>query len=173
MLTRSVNGFTSRPRRFDNYRWIPWAFVGVFVVIIAVNAGLVYFALSSWPGLTVQHAYEDGLTYNRVIAETEKEARLGWKFTIKFVSDGAGTASGRLIVDAADKDGRALENLVLKLELERPVDALPPVQAQIAHENGGRYTAHLALPRAGQWEAYLAAARDKAVYHTGTRFVAP
>ena len=65
-----------KPGLFANYRWIPWAIVACFAVVFAVNGGFVYFALSSWPGLTVDHAYSDGLAYNTVIDEAAKEAKL-------------------------------------------------------------------------------------------------
>ncbi|MBT3306984.1 MAG: nitrogen fixation protein FixH, partial [Alphaproteobacteria bacterium] len=38
-----------------------------FGTIFAVNAVLVFFALSSWPGLTTDKAYEEGIAYNRTL----------------------------------------------------------------------------------------------------------
>jgi len=173
MMMRSLESRKSRPSMFGNYRWIPWTIVGCMALVVAVNGSLVYFALESWTGLTTDHAYEDGLAYNRVIEESEKEANLGWDLAIDFVSDGKGTRSGRLVVLAKDKGGRPLDNLTVKAEFERPVEELPPVAATLAGDRRGRYAASVTLPRAGQWEVYLVAGAYGAIYRTGRRIIVP
>ena len=45
-------------------RWIPWAFVAFFGVVLAANAAMVVIALASWPGLETQQAYQRGLAYD-------------------------------------------------------------------------------------------------------------
>jgi nitrogen fixation protein FixH len=162
-----------RPKWFDNYRWIPWAIIGSLLVVVAVNGGLVYFALASWPGLTNDHAYSSGLKYNNVLDEAAKEARLGWKLEIDFVSDGAGTHSGKLAVAARDKDGHPLEGLSFRVELIRPIEQMAPVPVTLRAGSNGHYVSAVTLPRPGQWDVYLVAERDGQVYRTGRRILAP
>ena len=172
-MTRFPDLKKARPSIFSNYRWIPWTIVACFALVFAVNGGLVYFALESWTGLTTDHAYEDGLEYNRVIDESEKEAKLGWNHAIAFVSDGEGTQSGQLVVQSKDKSGQPLDNLTLKAEFERPVEELPSVAATLVGNGAGRYAASVTLPRAGQWQVYLVAGVYNAIYRTGRRIIVP
>ena len=160
-------------RRLGNYRWIPWAMVGALLVVVAVNGGLVFFALHTWPGLTTDHAYDEGLAYNRVIDEADKEAKLGWSVAIDFVPDAKGARQGRLVVEARDGASAPLRGLAVEAELARPVDQLAEIPLALSSDSDGRYSAVVALPRAGQWQVYIVARRDGAVYHTGRRILVP
>lgn len=167
-----MSAFVQRTRRamFGNYRWIPWVIVACFLAVVAVNGGLVYFAAESWPGLTTDHAYNEGLAYNAVIAETEKEAKLGWTMNIDFAPRGAD--SGKLIVTMRGADGRPLDGLSLSGELVRPVEQMPPVPLAFAGNGDGLYVAQVAIPRPGQWDVFLVARRGDDALRGGKRIVA-
>lgn len=164
---------TAEGSRFGACRWVPWAIVAAFAVVFAVNGGLVYFALESWTGLTTDHAYDEGLAYNRVIEQAEKEAKLGWKLAIAFVPDDKGKESGQLVVDASDRDGMPLERLAIKAELVRPLGEPAQIPVLLERTARGRYAAPLALPQPGQWDVYVTAAEGEAMVHTGRRILAP
>ena len=57
-------------------RWIPWVFVGGMGLVIGVNAILVWFALTTFTGVTTPRAYDRGRTYNDVLAEAPDRTRL-------------------------------------------------------------------------------------------------
>ena len=172
-MTESIVG--DRPRRasrFANYRWIPWAIVACFVVVFAVNGGLIYFAAESWPGLTTDHAYNEGLAYNRVIDQAAKEARLGWKAEVAYMSTRT-LPGGRLAVDIRDADGAALDDLKLEGEMVRPVGNLPNVALIFTNHGEGSYAATIAPPLPGQWVIYLTARRGETLWHGGKRIMVP
>ncbi|MCW5759840.1 MAG: FixH family protein, partial [Phenylobacterium sp.] len=50
-----------------------------FAVIIAVDASFAVLAIRTFPGQVSVTPYEDGLLYNRHIAQLEAQARLGWR----------------------------------------------------------------------------------------------
>lgn len=60
-------------------RWIPWCFVGGMLLVIAVNAVMVWLALSSFTGVATSRAYDRGRTYNDVLAEAARQDALGWR----------------------------------------------------------------------------------------------
>jgi nitrogen fixation protein FixH len=60
-------------------RWIPWVFVGGMGLVVAVNALLVWFALSTFTGVTVPRAYERGRGYDQVLTEAARQDALGWR----------------------------------------------------------------------------------------------
>lgn len=160
-----------RGSRLSNYRWIPLVIVAAFLVVVAVNGGLIYFAASSWPGLTTDHAYNEGLAYNRVIDETEKEAKLGWKVGIRFTPMAGG--GGTIAIVARDATGAALSDLSFGGELVRPVEQLANVPLTFAAQGNGLYTAVIHPPRAGQWDIYLVAHRGEIAWHGGQRVLVP
>lgn len=171
MSAQSATTRITMSRWLAQYRWVPWAFVACFVLIFAVNGGLVYYALESWPGLTTDHAYDEGLAYNRVIDETAKEAKLGWKFSIDFARADKGSLSGRLVIDAKDGAGAALEGLAIRADLVRPVGDMPEMRFPVSGDGNGHYEAKLTLPRPGQWQVYIVAREGGTVFHTGARIL--
>jgi len=164
---------TAEGPRFGDCRWVPWAIMAAFALVFAVNGGFVYFALESWTGLTTDHAYDEGLAYNRVIEEAEREAKLGWKLAIAFVPDATGKVGGQLVIDASDRNGMPLERLEIKADFVRPLGEPARIPVLLEHYTRGRYAAALALPQRGQWDVYVTAAEGDAMVHTGRRIQTP
>ena len=163
---------SQRRSRFANYRWIPWVFVAALAFVFAVNGGLIYFASVSWPGLTTDHAYNEGLEYNRVIDESAIEAKLGWKVDVTFAPRTA-AHGGALVIVAHDAAGVALDNIAWRGELVRPVGEEAALPVKFVSQGDGRYTVAIDPPRAGQWNLYLTAKRGETQWHGGQRFVVP
>src|SRR5262249_4257009 len=93
------------PLRAPRGRWIPWIFVGCFVVIIPVNAVMVAYALKPSPGLRDQAAYAHGVAYNAVLAEAVRQEALGWRLSARLERQTAGDA---VVVRATRADGAPL-----------------------------------------------------------------
>ena len=140
-------------------RWIPWTFVAAFAVILFANSCLVYFALSTWKGVGVEGAYERGLAYNDVLAAAERHDALGWRVDFAFTPAGAGTRSGRLVLDLHDRDGLTLGGATVDANLTRPLESLAPIALDLAERGEGRFEAAIVAPRAGQWDAKLVVRR--------------
>lgn len=62
-------------------RWIPWCFAGGMLLVVAVNAVMVWLALSSFTGVATSRAYDRGRTYNDVLTEAARQDALGWRAT--------------------------------------------------------------------------------------------
>lgn len=144
------------PRRS---RWIPWAFVAFMGVVFAVNAVLVWLALSTFTGTTVDRAYERGRLYNQVLAEAERQRAIGWRFEIAF-RPGA-EHRGTLVVHARDAAGAPLDRLEFEAIALRPLERPEPLPIALIESGRGRYVAELDLPKRGQWELRLAARRGE------------
>jgi nitrogen fixation protein FixH len=136
--------------------WIPGVFVGLMLLVIAVNGALVYFASSTFSGLDTDHAYQEGLDYNATLAEAAANAALGWQAEIVLEP----TAQGdRLSLRLTDKSGRPISGATVTAHLVRPVNAafdrtlaLTPVIGK-----AGFYRADISLPARGSWELRLVA----------------
>jgi nitrogen fixation protein FixH len=63
MTITSLNDSRARsPQAGDRFgRWIPWSFVGLFFLVLAVNGTMIAIAVSSFTGLETTNAYQRGL----------------------------------------------------------------------------------------------------------------
>jgi nitrogen fixation protein FixH len=127
-------------------RWIPYAFVGGMLLVVAVNGGLVYAALSTFTGVTVPRAYERGRNYDHVLAEAARQEALGWRADV-------GWNAGSLRVSVNDRDGLPVPGR-LEGRLQRPLEdrGLPLAFAAGAP---GQWAARLGEIAPGQWEVQL------------------
>jgi nitrogen fixation protein FixH len=141
--TTARSGLDYDPRRS---RWIPWAFVGAFAVIIAVNLVLVYAALSTFTGVTTGRSYDRGRAYNAVLAEAARQDALGWRARVAL-------DAGFVAVRVADREelpvGGRIEGV-----LQRPLEGRE-VPLDFAAAGPGRFIAPAGDLARGQWEARL------------------
>lgn len=138
--------------------WIPWAFIAFMGVVVAVNGVMVYFAVSTFTGTTVDRAYERGRLYNEVLAEAERQAAFGWRFELRW-TPGTEPHAGRLVIAATDRHGAPLEGLAIEGKVLRPLGRPEPIPLVLTQIGSGRYAVPVRLDGAGQWEVRLAARR--------------
>lgn len=147
--------------------WIPWVFVGAMAVVVAVNAVMVSYALSSFSGLAVPKPYERGVNYNEVLAQQHRQDALGWQVKATVRDRG-------LEVRVISRDDQPLDGLMLDGELERPVGGAQAVTLSFTPAGDGRYVASLAdLPLPGQWDVRARLAQGDAQYLLVERVFVP
>lgn len=159
----------------DHKAWIPWAFVVVFIPVIAVNVLLIRMALSSNTGLVTDHAFDTGQGYNAVIAAGARQQALGWQAAIDVQPAPLPDAPHRvaLTIGMADQSGLPLKGLTIAGRVTSPVDPQPDIDAVLVENAGGRYRQQLSLPRAGQWELQLVVSDGTSQYAIQQRLTAP
>ena len=115
--------------------WHVWAGVAAFfAVVIAVDATFTVLALRTFPGQVSVTPYEDGLLYNRRIAQLEAQDRLGWRV-------GAAAEPGQVILEFRDRQGRPLSGLAIDARLQRPATQAGRIGLRFAETTPGRYLA--------------------------------
>lgn len=125
--------------------WIPWVFVGGMLLVVAVNAVLIFASVSTFTGVTVGKAYDKGRAYNHVLAEAARQDALGWRPEVAM-------EDGVLRVAVRDAEGRPVAGR-LEGVLRRPVEGAEIALAASAVAPG-TWLAEVP-PRAGQWETRL------------------
>jgi nitrogen fixation protein FixH len=90
------------------------AVVGFFAIVFAVDAAFVVSAYRTFPGQVSSTPYEDGVAYNRKLAQMAAQARLGWA-PVASVTQG-----GAVQVEVRDAAGAPVHGLTLAGRLERP-----------------------------------------------------
>lgn len=151
------------PEQARKSAWIPWVFVGGMGVVVAVNAVMITFAISTFSGISVEKPYERGVAYNRVLEAQARQDALGWTFGTTFQPAG-GQLDGRLVLTAHGPDGAPLDGLVLDARLVRPVEKTVPIELAFTAAGDGRYIARAELPMPGQWDLKLHARRGDDLY---------
>jgi nitrogen fixation protein FixH len=136
-------------------RWIPWAFVAFFVVVLAANGAMIWIAFATWTGLETESAYQKGLAYNRTLGAARAQEALGWRVELDLVA-AAGRVAG-LELTLADRYGSLIEDARVTARFVRPTHAGHDLELAVPHVHAGVYRAEAALPFAGVWELYVLA----------------
>ncbi|HEX7943694.1 MAG TPA: FixH family protein [Phenylobacterium sp.] len=133
------------PSRFRLTGWHVLAgVVGFFAVVIGVDVTFTVLALKTFPGQVSVTPYEDGLLYNRHIAQLEAQDRLGWRAA-------AQAEPGQVVLTWRDRDGRPLQGLTITGKLERPATETGRILLRFEPAGPGRYVA-TAGRIAGAWD---------------------
>lgn len=154
------------PVSVGGWRWFPWAIVAAFLLVLAVNGTMVYFAIGTSPGVVSDHPFELGNGYNEVLAKGAAQDSLHWRGRIAY-------AHGDLRIALADGAAKPLVGLTLTAEIIRPVEDLPVIPVKLSSVQPGLYVAALALPKPGQWDVRVTAKRGRDVYQFRQRIDVP
>lgn len=105
-----------------------------FAVVIGVDAVFTVLAFRTHPGQVSVTPYEDGLLYNRTIAEQQAQARLGWRAA-------AEAGAGVVALTVQDREGRPVRGLRIEAALQRPATESGRIAPAFAEVAPGRYEA--------------------------------
>ena len=154
------------PRRS---RWVPWAFVAFFVVVLGANGAMVYAAFSSWTGLTDEHGstYRQGLEYNQRLEEVAEQQALGW--TVDSGFERGAPRTGELWITLQDAYANTLPRAEVTADLVRPTTVGYDFQVPLEDVGDGRYAATIAFPLSGQWEVDITALHPQGSYRLTER----
>jgi nitrogen fixation protein FixH len=154
-------------------RWIPWAFVGFFGVVLVVNGVMVFVAFSTWTGLEAESAYKQGLAYNRALERARVQDALGWRVALSFEPSQRGER-GLLSLDLEDARGGFIEQAVVHARLARPTHEGYDFVVRVPHHWGGTYQTEITFPLPGVWNVELAVEAPEGRYQLNDRiFLAP
>lgn len=145
------------PAPQGGFRITGWHFlamiVGFFAVVIAVDVSFAVLAYRTHPGEVSVTPYEDGLVYDRKIAQLRTQEALGWRAA-------AGPEPGKIVVLLQDRAGRPVSGLAVTGKLERPATESGRITPRFVEAAPGRYEA-VQKGLAGAWDL-TAEARDRA-----------
>lgn len=128
------------------------AVVAFFVVVVGLDSLFTVWAVQTFPGEVSPRAYEDGLAYNRILAERRAEAALGWSSKVT-----QGSQPGQVTVRFTDADGKPIEGLTVQADFHRPATQTGARSARLRSAVAGDYAGGPALAD-GAWDLTLTAA---------------
>ena len=136
-------------RLFGDHRWIPWLFVGGFLLLFVITGNFVRLALGTFPGLVTTNAYERGLAYDDILAAERAQEERGWQLDIAIPTYAEPDAIAA--VTLMDRYGDALSGGTVILMAERMTRYAQQVRVTMRDVGGGRYEAPMTFPISGRW----------------------
>lgn len=130
-------------------RHVLLAVIAFFGVIIAVNGYFLTAAYRSFPGQVSETPYEDGVGFNRTVAQRQAQAKLGWSATATTTEQGVEVA-------LHDREGKPLQGLKVEGVLRRPATQAGQISLKFTEAPEGRYVAK-AGPGSGAWDLHFVA----------------
>lgn len=128
--------------------------LGFFGVMFIANGFFVYYANVSWPGVEVESSYKEGKVYDQKLANAREQQERAWHVDAQ-LKRSAGEVV--LVVDAKDKLGNALNGLIIKAEVGRPITEVQDHELDLVEKGEGLYTASLGTLDPGRWRVKLEA----------------
>lgn len=145
------------------WRFFPGAVAVFLVTVVAVDGGMIWAAVHSFPGAADDHAFDTGNKYNEILANAERQAKLGWKLDVKVVSRD-------IQVTLTDQNGAVLPGAAVEAIATHPVGPAEPTSLAFAPQ-GTSYVAKSALPAPGRWDLGLTARVGEIKYRATRRIV--
>ncbi|OXE35944.1 MAG: ferredoxin [Phenylobacterium zucineum] len=123
--------------------------VGFFAVVIAVDVLFAVQAYKTFPGEVSVTPYEDGIAYNRTLAQLATQEKYGWKAV-------AGAEPGRIVVEFQNAKGDPVRSLSFITKLEHPATETGRLTPKFRETSPGRYEAEMTGIH-GAWDLTLVA----------------
>jgi nitrogen fixation protein FixH len=164
--------YSARRAKPRSGRWIPWAFVAGFALVIAVNAALIWFAVGSFSGLAEAHPYQAGLAHNRTLEAARAQDALGWQADLAVAPAGK---SGEVHVSLAlrDRNGAPVLPESVTAEFVRPAAKGHDRSVSLSVGPNDRYETTVPLGLPGQWEVRILARHAGGSWQTAQRVMVP
>ena len=164
---------SAQPGKTSNSPWrSPWvlAWIGLILVVLAVNFTFVYLAISTNPGLVSDDFYDRGQHYEQTLAS--RLARdPGWTLRTDIPDDLKPGESATVRVILVDKAGQPVTPDQVTFFAYRPSDKNRDFSVPMLEEGKGRYAARVSFPLFGAWDGLVAVRQGADEYTRGERIV--
>jgi nitrogen fixation protein FixH len=133
--------------------WYPYIYVAAFLLVVAVNGLMIYFAMSTYNGLETENHFIKGIKYNSALEGARQQQARGW--TVRLDFQAPGQRAGRVALNMRDKDGNLLREAQVTVRAVRPVAAGHDFDIEMSYLGEGRWGGEGTFPLAGVWDLKL------------------
>lgn len=126
------------------------ALIAFFALVTAVDGVFIFQAVKTFPGQVSVTPYEDGLLYNRQLAQLKSQDRLGWV-------GGAQARQGEIEIEVRDRAAAPVRGLAVAGTLRRPATEAGQIALKFSEAKPGVYTAQVD-DLSGAWDLNFDAA---------------
>ncbi|MGB5832785.1 MAG: FixH family protein [Thiohalocapsa sp.] len=148
----------------------PWVigWMVLLLVVLAVNAVMIFLAFATNPGLVRDDYYESGRNVERTII-TRQERGPGWTMNIDTPSDVRALEATIVRFVVVDKAGQPVAPDSVAYYAYRPSDAGLDFSLPMVEEAPGRYAARVQFPVGGVWDTLVEARNTNGEYAMSQR----
>jgi nitrogen fixation protein FixH len=133
-----------------------------FGTVATVNGIMIHYALSTFPGVTDDNAYEHGVHYNDTLAAAALQNKVGWVAQGRIVRGLEGRAAVEISI--RDKDGAPVEGLQVAGRLEFMPDSHFDMALDLTETSAGVYRTEIKA-NSGVWLLEMSASRQEEVLY--------
>jgi len=145
--------------------WFPWAVALSLLVVIIVNVGMMWAALSTFPGTAGADGFDLSNHYDHVLDQVAQQAAVGWSVQASVDAE----AHPRIVL--TDRAGAPLVGARIQARAERPIGPAEATLLTFQATGDGAYRAAQALPTPGQWDLLISAGVDGRTVNTTRRVI--
>lgn len=124
--------------------------ISFFGLVFAVNGVFTYLAIETWPGLSTQRAYQEGLDYNRTLEAAAAQDALQWRSEVSLAMARPGQPADVSVSIKGPSDA-PVGDLDVALRMARPLGEAMATTVNLAERRDGIYWGAVTLPAAGRW----------------------
>jgi nitrogen fixation protein FixH len=128
----------------------------VSIIAIAATIGTIAVGMKSFDGVVVENPYEAGLAWDETY---QNKAALGWNVRLR--TSLFRTGRNELSLEALDRNGRQLDNVVVSVTTSRPSTRAFDKTYPAVRTANGRLQANIDLPFFGSWDLKIDVSSDK------------
>ena len=130
------------------WRYFPWITALAMGLVVAVNAGMMWSAFTTFPGAAQSDGFDLSNEYDRILAAKEKQNEAGWQVN-------AIAEQGLPVVRLSKISGGLVEGAQVEATAVRPVGPVNRSEIVFRQSGDGRYLGAEPLPLHGQWDLML------------------
>ena len=150
----------------------PWVlgWIGLVLVVLAVNVTFVYLAISTNPGLVTEDFYDRGQHYEQTLVS--RLARdPGWTMRADIPDDLMPGVPATIRVTLVDRAGQPVRPDQVTFFAYRPSDKGRDFSVPMVEEGPGRYAARVSFPLFGAWDGLIAVRQGADEVTSGERII--
>jgi nitrogen fixation protein FixH len=143
------------------------SWIGILLLVIAVNFFMVSMAIVTAPGLTVPDFYEKGKNMGEILARRKRMEEMGWQMKL----DMSGLVQGKdkvLILNVLDKNNVPFDVDTAILYFYRPSQKNNDGEVVFKPNNKiGEYKSEINLPLKGKYDLVMEVTKGEEVFNLG------
>jgi len=147
------------------WRFFPWFIAGGMAIVVAVNFGMAYTALHTFPGNAGGDGFDLSNHYDVILERMRQQAALGWDARAEV------DPAGRPIVVLTDRSGGVVAGAGIEATAQRPLGDPRVTDVRFSEIAPGRYVSATVLDEKGQWDLQLSATAGGHEFSTTRRLV--
>ncbi len=166
-MTNEQSGANQKSGSAWRSPWV-WGWLAMLMVVLAVNAVMIFLAYATNPGLVRDDYYEGGRDVERTIA-SRLEQGPGWTMRIDTPADVQADVATVVRFVVVDKAGQPASPDAVTYYAYRPSDVALDFSLPMVEEAPGRYAVEVRFSLAGIWDTLVAAGNGDSEYSLSQR----